>query len=80
MLFDQLLPAATIFRPTFKHGVPQVDILGVCDGCLFWCNGCIYNVTVLILHCSIDWPNIRKRGSKIPHQIPSEFNSTLLIM
>ena len=62
MLFDQLLPAATIFRPTFKHGVPQVDILGVCDGCLFWCNGCMYQ------YCDCTDSALQHRLAKYPEK------------
>ena len=29
MLYDSLLPANTMFRPKFKHGVPPVDVLGI---------------------------------------------------
>lgn len=28
VLYDQLLPANSTFRPMFKHGVPSVDMLG----------------------------------------------------
>ena len=76
MLYDQLLPANSTFRPKFKHGVPPVDMLGMCN----WHNGFMQFLTSVLWCCSVYWSDIRQRGSKVPHQIPREFNIVIMLI
>ena len=41
VLFDQLLPANTSFRPRFKHGVPPVEVLSKSN------SSCPYSLNLL---------------------------------